>query len=81
MVGSDSSRMCLVSRFTNTLATRGRSSALPVSFSTIEARVTISPGDRIGRSGERPFQISSTIRVCARAMRDTIDCRVSPRSK
>ena len=45
----------------NTPATRGRSSVLPVSFSTIEARVTISHGDLIGKSGERVFQISSTV--------------------
>ena len=39
---SDCSRMRLPSRFRNTPATRGRSSALPVSFSTMEANVTSS---------------------------------------
>ena len=73
--------MCFSRRLTNTPATRGRSSALPVSFSTIEASVTISPGDLIGRSGARRFQISSTAFACAFAMRARIDWRVSPRGK
>ena len=81
MVGSESSRMCFSSRLMNTPATRGRSSGLPVSFSTIEARVTISHGDLIGKSSERLFHISSTVLACIFAMRDRIDCRVSPRSK
>ena len=42
MVGSDCSGMLRVSRLTNTPATRGRSSALPVSFSTMEASVNSS---------------------------------------
>ena len=45
--------MCFCSRLMKTLATRGRSSDLPVSFSTIEASVTISPGDLSGRSASR----------------------------
>ena len=73
--------MCFCSRFTNTPATWGRSSALPVSFSTIEARVTISPGDLIGRSAAFVFHTSSTNFDWAFAIRVTIDWRVSPRSK
>ncbi len=42
-----------------TLATRGRSSALPVSFSTIDARITISSGELIGRPSIRFSHISA----------------------
>jgi hypothetical protein len=59
---------------------RGRSSALPVSFSTIEASVTNSPGDLIGRSGARLAQISSTTLAWALAIRVSSAWRVSPRS-
>ena len=45
MVGSDCSFIFCRSRLTNTAATRLRSSALPVSFSTIEASVTSCSGD------------------------------------
>ena len=57
-----------------------RSSALPVSFSTIEASVTSSPGDLIGRSGARFAQISSTALAWALAMRVSSAWRVSPSS-
>ena len=45
MVGSDCSFMRWRMRFANTAATRERSSARPVSFSTIEASVTSASGD------------------------------------
>ena len=67
------------SRLMNTAATRGRSSAVPVSFSTIEASVTNSSGVSIGRSGARRAQISSTARVCARCIWSSICWRVAPR--
>ena len=46
--------MCLRSRLKKTRGDRGRSSGLPVSFSTIEASVTISKGEASGRSDARP---------------------------
>ncbi len=61
MVGSDCSRILRLSRLTNTAATRVRSSARPVSFSTIEASVTSSCGDFSGRSGSRCAQISCSV--------------------
>ena len=50
MVGSEARAMPFSSRLTNTDATWGRSCANPVSFSTIEARVTASSGVRNGRN-------------------------------
>ena len=62
-----------------TAATRLRSSAMPVSFSTIEARMTISSGEASGRPGARRFQMSWTTRSWSRAMRLSTLWRVSPR--
>src|SRR3990172_3577071 len=42
MVGSDCSRMFFLSRFWNTLAISGRSSARPVSLSTLHTRINAS---------------------------------------
>ncbi len=63
-----------------TPATRGRSSARPVSFSTMEARVTISAGVRTGTSALRRSQIWFRTSRCLAFIRLTICCRVAPRS-
>jgi hypothetical protein len=80
MVGSDCSFMRLASRLWNTPATRGRSSPLPVSFSTMEARITSSCGVLIGMSGERLDQTALSTSRCAPCMRLTSCWRVIPRS-
>jgi hypothetical protein len=69
MVGSDCSLIFWRRRFANTAATRLRSSALPVSFSTMEASVTSCSGERTGTSGLRRDQISASTRFCACCMR------------
>ena len=55
MVGSDCSRMPFFSRLMKTAATRERSSARPVSFSTIEASVTNSFDGRDRQVGIAPL--------------------------
>ena len=80
MVGSDWSFMRFMRRLMKTPATRVRSSARPVSFSTMEARMTSSCGDLIGSSGERRCQIWSSAWRWAACMVLTICWRVVPRS-
>ncbi len=59
-VGSVCSRIFCLRRLANTAATRVRSSGLPVSFSTMEARMTSCSGVRSGRSRARRSQTSFT---------------------
>ena len=79
MVGSLSSRMPERSRLVKTDATRGRSAATPVSFSTMEARIMASSGVRTTvaelRAAHRRARFSSR----ARRMRAMTEARVSPR--
>src|SRR6185437_5265870 len=81
MVGSDWRRIFFFSRLMNTEATRGRSSARPVSFSTIEARVTNSLMSATGRPGTRLSQTSSTSRFWWASILSMICWRVAPRVK
>ena len=80
MVGSDCSFIRFCRRLTNTPATRGRSSARPVSFSTIEASVTISAGVFTGTSALRRCQIWFSTSRCLARIRLRICWRVAPRS-
>ena len=64
--------MFLRKRFWNTAAMRGRSSARPVSFSTIEARISASSGVLIGEAGvdgaPRPWRETCVCAACMRSM-------------
>jgi hypothetical protein len=64
--------MPIFNRRRNTPAMAGRSSAMPVSFSTIDARVRASLAFFSGRSSARDAQASSSaasIALCARLSR------------
>ena len=58
-----------------TAATRGRSDATPVSFSTIEARISASVLERSGRFGARLGQSWSSVSLIA--LRHALDERVA----
>jgi len=68
------------SRFMNTAATWPRSLARPVSFSTIEARITICSGEVIGSAGLWPAQTAATAFCCASTMRSSTVWRATPGS-
>ncbi len=68
------------SRLTNTAATRGRSSARPVSFSTMEARATASSGVLNGSPGRRSGQSPDSTRSRAAIIRRSTEVRSAPRS-
>ena len=67
-------------RLRNTAAIRGRSSAIAVSFSTIEARITASRGEDSGTAGSRAAHNSSTAVPIAEDIRRTISVRLSPQA-
>ena len=79
MVGSLSSRIPARRRFENTAATRGRSAASAVSFSTMEARITASSGVRATVTGDLWLHSRRRFSVAARCIRSITDWRVSPR--
>ena len=62
-----------------TAATSGRSEAMPVSFSTMEARMTAASGVVTTVAGERAAHRVSSWVLAARCMRATTAARVSPR--
>ena len=66
-------------RLMKTEATWARSSALPVSFSTMEASVTKSSFDLIGTLASRLSQIWSISFSCAASICSTISPRLVPR--
>jgi hypothetical protein len=63
---------------TKTLATCRRSSATPVSFSMIEARISASCALSSGRPSARPSHAAARITSCASRIRAITLARVSP---
>ena len=67
------------SRLEKAAATRGRSEATPVSFSTIEARIIASSGERTTEVGPRSAHSRARLRSRARCIRVMTAARASPR--
>ncbi len=81
IVGSDCRRIPFFNRFMNTAATRPRSSARPVSFSTMEAKMTASSGVAMGRLGWRRSHAVARKRCISPCMRSSSSRRSMPLEK